>query len=160
MASPGPYRVIRRVLNDVENYNMIVVFFPGFDRFIPGFDRLTPPVSTDSSLLAFLLPPPPPPPPPRPPTIQMHISQSNVHFLYFEITLFHLIWHKYLLSKKTFINCKNKYFCWKNKVDTNPRLPLSHWYQSTYGAPESWDEVSMYCLGSIEKSWFSFQIKR
>ena len=26
----------------VEHYNMIVVFSPGFDRFIPGFDRFIP----------------------------------------------------------------------------------------------------------------------
>ena len=36
------------------NYSIIVVFFPGFDRIIPGLDRFIP-VSTDSSLLAFLL---------------------------------------------------------------------------------------------------------
>ena len=47
--------------------------------------------------------------------------------LYFEITLFHFIWNKYFLfKKKTFINSENKYLCWKNKVDTNPRLPPSH----------------------------------
>ena len=46
--------------------------------------------------------------------------------LYFQIILFHSIWNIYFLLKKTFMNSESKYFCCKNKVDTNPRLPSSH----------------------------------
>ena len=51
----------------IQNYNMIVVFFPGFDRFIPGFDRLIP--GFDRFIPASV------PVTGTPPTIQMHISQ-------------------------------------------------------------------------------------
>ena len=37
----------------------------------------------------------------------------------------HFIWNKYFFIKKI-INSENNYFCWKNKVDTSPRLPPSH----------------------------------
>ena len=72
---------------------MIAVFFPGFDRFIPGFDRFIP-VSTDSSLLAFLLLEPSP--------LQSKCTLVNkmCFVLYFEHTLFHFIWNEYFLLKK------------------------------------------------------------
>ena len=50
------------------NYNMIVVFFPDFDRFIPGFDRFIP--GFDRFIPASI-----PVTGTLPPTIQMHISQ-------------------------------------------------------------------------------------
>ena len=78
------------------------------------------PVSTDSSLLAFLLLEPSP--------LQSKCTLVNKMsiVLYFEITWFHFIWNEYFLFYKKSINSENKYFCWKNKVDSNPRLPPSH----------------------------------
>ena len=99
--------------------NMIVVFFPGFDRFTP--------VSTDSSPAStdfhpckhscYWTPPP----------LQSKCTLVNkvCIVLYFEIILFHFIWNKYILFTKKF-NSENKYICWKNKIDTNPGLPPSH----------------------------------
>ena len=77
-------------------------------------------VSTDSSLLAFLLLEPSP--------LQFRctlVNKMNIFFVFWN-SLFHFIWKKYSYFKKTFINSENKYFCWKNKVDANPRLPSSH----------------------------------
>ena len=57
-------------------YNMIVVFFPGFDRFTPGFDRFIPGfdrfIPASISVTGTL-----------PPTIQIHISQYNVYCFVF-----------------------------------------------------------------------------
>ena len=53
---------------DINDYNMIVVFFPGFDRFIPGFDRFIP--GFDRFIPASI-----PVTGTLPSTIQMHISQ-------------------------------------------------------------------------------------
>ena len=84
-------------------------FIPGFDRFIPGFDRFIPariPVTGTLPLQS-----------------KCTLANKMCIVLHFEIILFHIIWNKYFLLKKTFIISENKYFCWKNKVDTNPRLP-------------------------------------
>ena len=103
-----------------HHYNMIVVFFPGFDRCIPGFDRFIP--GFDRFIPASI---------PVTGTLPLQSNCTLVNkmciVLYFEITLFDFIWNKYFLfKKKTLINSENKYFCWKNKVYTNPRLPPSH----------------------------------
>ena len=54
-----------KVLN--EYYNMIVVFLPGFDRFIPSFVRFIPGFDRFISASISVTAPPP--------TIQMHIGQ-------------------------------------------------------------------------------------
>ena len=93
----------------ILNHNMIVVFMPGFDKFISDFDRFIPGfVSTDSSLLAFLLLEPSP--------LHSKYRFTNKMFiaLYFGITLFYSIWNEYFLIEKkmlkTFINSLNTYF--------------------------------------------------
>ena len=110
MASPGPYRVIRRVLNDVENYNMSVVFFPGFDRFIPGFDRFTP--GFDRFIPAGIPVTPPPPPPPPSPPLQSKCTLVNqmcifcilksLYFILFDINIFYLKQHLSIVRTNIF----------------------------------------------------------
>ena len=94
---------------NIVNYNMIVVFFP----------RLTDssPVSTDSSLLAFLLLEPSP--------LQSKCTLVNKMciVLYFEIILFQM--NIFLLKKKHLSILRTNIFL-KNTVDTNPSLPPSH----------------------------------
>ena len=57
-------------------HNMIVVFFPGFDRFIPGFDKFIP--GFDRFIPAGI-----PATGTLPSTIQMDISQENMHCFVF-----------------------------------------------------------------------------
>ena len=84
----------------VENCNMIVVFFPGFDRFIPGFDRIIP--DFDRFIPASI-------PVTGTPPLQSKYTLVNEMciVLYFEITLLHFIWNKYFFIKKN-INSENK----------------------------------------------------
>ena len=78
------------------------------------------PVSTDTSLLAFLLLEPSP--------LQSKCTLVNKMciVLYFEITLFSFIWNTYFLFKKKHLSILRRNIFVKNKVDTNPRLPPSH----------------------------------
>ena len=89
----------------VDNYNMIVVFFPGFDRFNPGFDRFIPgfdrfipasiPVTGTLPLQSKC-------------TIKcvLFCILKSFYFILFEINIF-------LFKMKTFINSENKYFAQK-----------------------------------------------
>ena len=99
----------------------LLCFSPGFDRFIPGFDRFIP--GFDWFIPASL---------PVTGTLPLQSKCTLVNgmciILYCEIILFNFIWNKYyLFKKKTSIKSEIKIFMLiKNKVDTNPRLPPSH----------------------------------
>ena len=73
---------------------MIVVFFPGFDRFIPGFDRFIP--GFDKFIPASI------PITGTPPPLQSKCTLVNKMciVLYFEIILFHFIWKNFLIKQK------------------------------------------------------------
>ena len=69
-------------------YHIIVVFFPGFDRFIPGFDRFIP--GFDRFIPASI-----PVTGTLPLQAKCTLGNKMCIVLYFEITLFHFIWNKY-----------------------------------------------------------------
>ena len=72
-------------------YDMIVVFFPGFDRFIPGFDRFIP--GFDRFIPASI---------PVTETLPIQSKCTLVNkiciVLNFDITLFYLILNKYCFN--------------------------------------------------------------
>ena len=98
---------------------MVVVFFPGFDRFIPVFDRFIP--GFDRFIPASI---------PVTGTLPLQSKCTLVNkiciVLYFDNILFYLIWKKYFLIKRKIISILRSNIFLKNTVDTNPRLSPSH----------------------------------
>ena len=98
----------------IKHYNMIAVFFPGFNRFIPGFDRFIP--GFDRFIPASIpvtgnLPPPPPPP-----TIK-NISSKKMYFLNLISSFFiSLIWNNTI---KKYSAMSRMHIFLKNTVNTN-----------------------------------------
>ena len=86
---------------------MIVVFFPGFDRFIPDFDRSIP--SFERFIPANI---------PITRTLHLKIQMISFSFILFEIDIF-VIKKKHLLIPRTNIFLKNT-------VDTNSKLSQPH----------------------------------
>ena len=96
----------------VEYYNMIAVFFPGFDRFIPGFDRFIP--GFDRFIPASI-----PVTGTLPPTIK-NISSKRMYFLNLISSFFiSLIWNNTI---KKYSAMPRMHIFLKNTVNTNPKL--------------------------------------
>ena len=78
-------------ISNVTYHNMIVVFFPRFDRFIPGFDRFIP--GFDRFIPARI---------PVTGTLPLQSRCTLVNkiciVLYFDNILFYLIWKKYFFD--------------------------------------------------------------
>ena len=96
----------------------LLCFFPGFDRFTLVWTDSSR-VSTDSSLLAFLLLEP------SPLQSKCTLVNKTCIVLYFDIILFYIIWNKHFFIKKETSSLLRSNIFLKNTVDTNPRLSPS-----------------------------------